>query len=33
LRKAQNREPKEAWVTLDGSGDSGEQLRMFDVVL
>jgi hypothetical protein len=30
LRKAQNREPKEAWVTLDGNGG---QLRIFDVVL
>jgi hypothetical protein len=33
LRKAQNHEPKEAWVTLDGNGDSGEQLQIFDVVL
>jgi hypothetical protein len=31
LRKTQNREPKEAWVTPPDSADSG--LRIFDVVL
>jgi hypothetical protein len=34
LRRTQNREPKEAWVTLgDSSGAEDGQLRIFDVVL